>query len=1057
MSRSGKVRAWEDTLTIPTYQRGPEDKNPSLLMGRRNPIHPGSSIVYPYALQETLFNERSDRQWKAFLLENDYLRLAVLPELGGRLLYVFDKAAGREAIYHNHVIKWARIGIRGAWISGGIEWNFPNGHTVTSSSPIDCTVRENADGGVSLLFGDIERVSRMRWSVALTLQPDRACFQTEMRLINRTVFPNRFWFWANSSAPVSEGMEYLSSATKVMTLKDVMDFPVSDGVDISRDKNHVEAQDMFCLNPRLRYVGWYNHDLKRGMINVADRTEARGTKFYTWGNSDDGDIWEQLLTDEDGPYAEMQSGRLPTMGIWEILSPYSEESWKETWYPVRDIGAPTFANDSLAFSLRSEADSLHLGIQAVEDVRGARLRLAAGENTIWEQQADLEPAVPYLTDIPLNGAKAADAVLTVHSARGQLLARSIRPEAEPELEYRAVVKIKADRQRARAEDQWLNGIDFEKLGDYETARGSYHRALQDDPKFAPAEVGLGVLDLRQGKFAEAAAHFEKVLKREVGDEAARFHLGVCRIYEQRLEEAAEQLKYLLRSRLYRAGASYLLGGLYLGQGKLTEAIEQLEKSDSQFPWNGEARALLACALRRQGEQEAAAGVIEQILENDPLSLLALSESLFLARSGNRKDADARAGLEQAFRDEVQSYLETATEYARFGLYQEAYDILCLYNEGASPNRKAYPLVDYFLGYCGEKLNRKDSADHFRTAGKRAADFVFPHRLEAEAVLRRAIEVNPGDHNARYYLGNLLCSKSRAGEALILWEEAAEKLEGFSVIHRNIGRVYWKDREQPDTAIRAYRHALAADPKDYKLYFELNCILLDCGLEELRQQLIESIPDELLENDVIAEMVAAFHTDRQEWDQALSILSSTHFYPWEVYKGVRLLYVEANIGKGISLSRRKKYKEAIACFEKVFEYPRNIGVGEPFYRANAEAHFRIGLALSESGDEAGAKDAWQKAADEPRPALNDLCYYRARALQRVEKNDEAGTALQELLEQAQKGVTEKSGDVAEHMYLSGLAHKGLGQTVQAQQDFHIALALNRAHRRCRWQVSGFSGD
>jgi tetratricopeptide (TPR) repeat protein len=168
-------------------------------------------------------------------------------------------------------------------------------------------------------------------------------------------------------------------------------------------------------------------------------------------------------------------------------------------------------------------------------------------------------------------------------------------------------------------------------------------------------------------------------------------------------------------------------------------------------------------------------------------------------------------------------------------------------------------------------------------------------------------------------------------------------------------------------------------------------------------------------------------------------------------------VDANIGKGISLSRRKKYKEAIACFEKVFEYPRNIGVGEPFHRANAEAHFRIGLALSESGDEAGAKDAWQKAADEPRPALNDLCYYRARALQRLGKNDEAGTALQELLEQAQKGVTEKSGDVAEHMYLSGLAHKGLGQTVQAQQDFHIALALNRAHRRCRWQVSGFSGD
>ncbi|MBN2551129.1 MAG: tetratricopeptide repeat protein, partial [Spirochaetales bacterium] len=507
----------------------------------------------------------------------------------------------------------------------------------------------------------------------------------------------------------------------------------------------------------------------------------------------------------------------------------------------------------------------------------------------------------------------------------------------------------------------------------------------------------------------------------------------------------------------RAGASYLLGGLYLGLGKLTEAIEQLEKSDGQFPWNGEARALLACALRRQGEADAADRVLKQVLSADPLNFTALSESLFLARSGNQKDGDARAKLEQAFRDEVQSYLETAAEYARLGLYQEACDVLSMYNEGASPSRKAYPMVDYFLGYCSEKLDRKDSADHFRNAGKRAADLVFPHRLETEAVLRRAIEVNPGDHNARYYLGNLLCSKGRAGEALSLWEEAAGKLEGFSVVHRNIGRVYWKEIEQPDPAIRAYRQALAADPKDYKLYFELNCILLDCGLEQQRQQLIESIPDELLENDVIAEMVAAFHVDRQEWDQALSILSSAHFYPWEVYKGVRLLYVDANIGKGISLSRRKQYREAIACFEKVFEYPRNIGVGEPFCKANAEAHFRIGLALAESEDKAGARDAWRKAADEPRPAFNDLCYYRARALQRLGKSDEAEAVLQELLEQAQKGVAGKSGDVAEHMYLSGLAHKGLGQAVQAQQDFHIALAVNRAHRRCHWQASGFSGD
>jgi tetratricopeptide (TPR) repeat protein len=1051
MSKTAEVRAWEEALTIPTYELGPEDKNPSLLMKRRNPIHPGSSIIYPYPLQETLFNRKSEQQWKAFLLENDFLRLAVLPELGGRLLYVYDKAAGQEAIYHNRVLKWARIGIRGAWVSGGIEWNFPNGHTVTSSSPIDCAIRRNPDGGASLLFGDVERVSRMRWSVALTLHPQRACFDTETRLNNRTPFPARFWFWANSAAPVSQGMEYLSSATRVMTLKDLMNFPVNEGVDISRDKNHVEAQDMFCLNPRQEYVGWYNHELKRGMINVADRTEARGTKFYTWGNSDDGNIWEQMLTDADGPYAEMQSGRLPTMGIWEILSPFSEESWKETWYPVRDMGAPTFANRELALSLQRDGESLKIGIQAVASHPGARLSLTSGADRLWEQEADLEAAAPRLFEVEPKGA--ANPVLTVHTAEGSLLARSASQEQAPQPEYRGYLKVRADRDSPRAEEQYLNGVDCEKLGDYEEAHAAYRRALQDDPDYGPAEVGLGVLELRRGKTEEAASLFQKVLKREAGDEAARFHLGVCRICEERFGDAVEELKYLLRSRQYRAGAAYLLGGLCLGQGRLPQAREQLEK----LPRQAEAGALLACALRRQGELEAAGELLERILSGDPLNHIALAESVFLEQAANKKKVEARKRLEEALREEVQSYLEIACEYGRFGLYEEARDILTLYNRGANIERKAYPMVDYFLGYYGEKLKDKDSAVHYRNAAERAPELVFPHRLEAEAVLRRALEVNAGDHKARYYLGNLLCSKGRSTEALALWEEAAAGLRGFSVIHRNIGRVYWKDAEQPDAAISAYERALAADAKDYKLYFELNRILTACSLEERRKALIEAIPEELQDNDVIAEMIAAFHTDRQEWDQALAVLSSTHFYPWEVYKGVRRLYVDANIGKGISLCRREKYGQAIACFEKVFEYPRNIGVGEPFFKANAEAHYRIGAALAESGDEAGAAKAWQAAAEEPHPVVNDLCYYRARALQRLGRAEEAQEVLQELLEQARKGVGEKGGDVAEYMYLSGLAHKGLGETVQAGQDFHIALALNRAHRRCQWQLSGFSRD
>jgi hypothetical protein len=237
-----EVKAWAGEITIPTYKLGPEDQNPPIFIKRKNPINPGSVIIYPYTMKENLTNECEDKVWKALFLENDFLRITLLPDLGGRLLSVFDKSTGEEAMYRNHVLKFSRIGIRGAWVSGGIEWNFPNGHTVTSSSPIDHTVRDNPDGSKTVIIGDIERVSRMRWSVGITLYAGRAYFETETRLFNRTHLPNRFWFWANSGAPKSEGLEFVSSATKVMTLDDIIDFPVHDGVDIHWDKNHPVAQ-----------------------------------------------------------------------------------------------------------------------------------------------------------------------------------------------------------------------------------------------------------------------------------------------------------------------------------------------------------------------------------------------------------------------------------------------------------------------------------------------------------------------------------------------------------------------------------------------------------------------------------------------------------------------------------------------------------------------------------------------------------------------------------------------------------------------------------------------
>jgi tetratricopeptide (TPR) repeat protein len=1017
--------------------------------------------MYPYPLQETLFNRKADRKWRIFYLENVYLKLGVLPELGGRMLFLFNKNTNEEAIYHNYVLKWARIGIRGAWVSGGIEWNFPNGHTVTSSSPIDCAVRRNDDGSASLLFGDIERVSRMRWSVAVTLYPDRSFFETEMRLANRTVLPNRYWFWANSAAPVGKGMEYISTASKVFTLKDVMSFPVHDGVDIHWDKNHVEAQDMFCLNPREEFVGWYNHDLQKGMVNVADRTEARGTKFFTWGGSDDGAIWGERLTDADGPYAEMQSGRFPTMGIWEILSPCSEESWNEVWYPVVKIGAPVFANREAAFALStSKGDAKRagvprLGVQVTRPLAGARLAVQVGDKVLWERKLDLAPETPFSTDLSAGAGKTAgrDLVVTLSNPAGETLARWVRrARKEPERPVKGYIKIEPTRPGRRAEEQWLNGRDFEKLGEFDRAAECYREALKTEPGFSPALIGMGVLNLRQGLYAQAMEHFQNVLLDDPANEAARFYLAACHMDNEQFPEAIAELTAVMRSRPFRAGAAALLGGLYLSQGETAMAVEQLTKCLAQYPWNQEAAAFLACALRRQGEGKKAQALVDRVLARDPLHFLSLTEAWFLAE---RSDASARR-LTDTLRGEVQSYLELACDYARVGLYPEAYDVLALFVENRNKGRE-HAMACYHLGYFAEKLGRKKARDLYRRAREADPAFVFPHRLESERVLRHVLKLNPRDGRARYYLGNLLCAKGRAEEAIALWEQALQTEKGFSVLHRNLGRAYWKVCRDPDRAIAQYRAALQCSPLDYKLYYELDCILVDSALSADRRELMARVPPELLQNDVIAERVAMFHADHGDFDRALDILRSGYFYPWEIYKGVRLLYVDALIGKGLQLEQANKYKEAVASYRSVLDYPRNIGVGEPHYKANAEALYRIALALEHEKDRAGAQRHWQQAAREKHAGWSALDYYQARALQKLGLRKEAGSVLAGLLDWAGKSLEQGRGDTAENHYLAGLALKGKGERAKALGHFHAALGADPGHRRARWELSGFIGE
>jgi len=847
-----------------------------------------------------------------------------------------------------------------------------------------------------------------------------------------------------------------------MTLQDVMDYPMHEGVNIRWDRNHMEAQDLFSLNSLQDFVAWYNHDLDRGLVNYADRTDAPGKKFFTWGNSDAGNIWTELLTEEDGPYAEMQSGRLLTMRIWETMQPCSVETWKESWYPIRKIGTPVFANRDAAFSITMEKNQIRLGVHVNSPQAEAQLSIYTEKGTIMNERVDLSPEKSYTKAFSpkakLSGKQSI--VFELKNSAGTEIAKYIhKPAPGPERDIRGNIKIEPEQDTQTPEERWEAGMQFEKIGDYPLAKEQYEKALEQDSGYIPAHCSLGTLHLRRGDFKSAVNVLQSALERNPGNDEARFFLGTSFMYMEQHDEATQEFLTLLRSDRFGAASAHALGGLYAGIGDYARAIIQLRKAHRKNVENSDTLALMACTYRKMGETDKAREQVQHAIRRDPLNFIALFEGYMLYRDsqGNKK-ADREHAMRDTIRNEQQSYLELATDYSRFGLYEEAVAVLCFFIERNHESSIINPMVPFHLGYYQEKIGDSRSArKNIEWGTLLPHSFVFPHRVESEKVLRHVLKLFPRCGKAAYYLANLLCAKDREREAIKLWERAAKTEKKLSVIYRNLGRSYRKVLGEPDRAAAAYEKALRCDPGDYKLYYELDKLYTQSGETGKRKKLIDSIPNELKKIDMIAERIAHYCAELGEYDEALDILRNTEFFPWEFYTEGRSLYEETTIGKGIALMAEAVYSDAIDSFEDFMKYPRNMGVGKPYKTRHAEPLYRIGLAYEKLGKKKEASKYWARAVKEKHDESNVLRYYQARSLQKLGKKQQASAYLEALKKAAEKNLIDKRGKEEDNFYLLGLALKGKGDTIAAMKRFKQAAAINASLRRCTWEVEGRSGE
>lgn len=411
------VKAWKEKVVIPTYEVGKPEKNPIFLEKR---VYQGSSgVVYPYPVIESISNEKTDHEWNAVFIENEYIKVMVLPELGGRIQMAYDKIRQRHFVYYNHVIKPALVGLAGPWISGGIEFNWPQHHRPSTYMPVDSTIEEHEDGSVTVWVNEMERMFHQKGMAGFTLHSGCAFLEIKGVLYNRTDVPQTFLWWANPAVAVNDHYRSVFppdiNAVFDHGKRAVSSFPIatgtyykmdySAGVDIANYKNIFVPTSYMGVNSKYDFEGGYEFDTEAGMLHVASHHVSPGKKQWTWGNGDFGRAWDRCLTDDDGPYIELMAGvYTENQPDFTWLMPYEEKEFTQYFLPYRELGVVKNATKDLLMNIEPlDGGKVHMKVFATSKQTVVVRLVGEDSNEYLNREISIDPEKVFEETIDVQG------------------------------------------------------------------------------------------------------------------------------------------------------------------------------------------------------------------------------------------------------------------------------------------------------------------------------------------------------------------------------------------------------------------------------------------------------------------------------------------------------------------------------------------------------------------------------------------------------------------------------------------------------------------------------
>ncbi len=896
MAQKATIR--EEMLEMKTYPFS--EPNPVPEIGR----------IYPYYSFDGYTSKPVDQKWKMVVLENDYIKVYVCPDIGGKVWGAIEKSTGKEFLYFNHVVKFRDVAMRGPWTSGGLEYNFGDiGHIPTCATPVDYLMKENPDGSVSCVVGAIDLPSGTKWSVEISVHPNKAYFETQTRWFNKTSLPCTYYHWMNAAAKSAGNLEFIYPGSNWIGHGGAIgEWPHENGRDINfyENNNFGSYKSYHVLNSYTDFFGGYWHDDDFGFVHWSNYDDKPGKKLWIWGLSQQGMIWEDLLTDNDGQYIEFQAGKLFNQAAnnstltpfkHKEFAPYDTDVMHEMWFPLKETGGMVAVSPNGVLNIEKSGEKTKAIFSAFQAIDDELLIIENGE-ILSQTNLNLKPLEKMLVEfIP----KSENFVV---SLGGKLLYSSNPAENIVERPIEPNEKFNWE----SAYGLYTKALELEKQRMYGQALETYELVLQKDPGFLPALNRLALGHYRRMNYQKALQYLLQSLSIDTYDSEANFLYGLVNRKLGKYVESKSGFSISAASVSYRAAAYIELSKLFLTERDYIKSLEYAGKALNFSADNPVAHQLMAVSYRKMEKYSDAEISLDKLYELDATNHFVRFEHLLFEKTEEAKEVFIGSITNEL---PIESYIDLGIFYNDLNCKSEAITVFNL-----APHN---PVRDIWLA----RLDDQYAKTHLNNVISASPYLVFPFRNETAEILEDLILQND-NWKLKYYLGLIYWNRGLTDAALDLFK-ACGSVPDFAPFYVSRAKLLKNSEEQLADMLRANE----LDQKDWRPAMGLVDLYLLEGKAEKALPIAKRYMDEYPEQSAIGLAYARTLMKMNKYQESIRFLESYYVLPFEGATVGRDLFHEACIRVANNALKANNFKEAISAAKKALEWPVNLGVGKPY--------------------------------------------------------------------------------------------------------------------------------